>query len=171
MVQNLPAMQETWVQSLDLEDPLEEGMATHCSILAWRIPWTEEPGSLQFMGLQRIRHDWVIITHTGSYSDSQVVQWQGIHLPRQETWVWSLGQEDLLEKETATHSSFLPGKFHEQRSLASYSPWGRKESDITECTYMHDSPGVNRQKEGSLYSIVFWLIHHMYLGHSFPLSR
>ena len=54
---NLPAMQETWVQSLGREDPLEEGMATHSSILAWRIPWTEEPGSLQSMGLQRVGHD------------------------------------------------------------------------------------------------------------------
>ena len=46
MVKNLPATQETWVQSLGWEDPLEKGMATHCSILAWRIPWTEEPGRL-----------------------------------------------------------------------------------------------------------------------------
>ena len=50
-------MQKMWVQSLDLEDPLEEGMATHSSILAWRIPWTEEPGGLQFIGLQRVGHD------------------------------------------------------------------------------------------------------------------
>ena len=49
-----PAMQETWVQTLGQEDPLEEGMATHSSILAWRIPWTEEPGGLQSTGLQRI---------------------------------------------------------------------------------------------------------------------
>ena len=56
MVKNLPAMQETQVRSLDQEDPLEKGMATHSSILAWRIPWTEEPGGSQFMGLQRIRH-------------------------------------------------------------------------------------------------------------------
>ena len=53
MVKNLPAMQETWVQFLGGEDPLENEMATHSSILAWRIPWTEEPGRLQFMGLQR----------------------------------------------------------------------------------------------------------------------
>ena len=52
-------MQETWVWSLGREDPLEEGMATHFHILAWRIPWTEEPGGLQSIGLQRIRHDWV----------------------------------------------------------------------------------------------------------------
>ena len=51
MVKNLPAVRETWVQSLGWEDPLEKGMATHSSILAWRIPWTEEPGELQSMGL------------------------------------------------------------------------------------------------------------------------
>ena len=52
MVKNLPAMWETWVQYLGWEDPLEEGMATRCSILAWRIPWTEKPGGLQSMGSQ-----------------------------------------------------------------------------------------------------------------------
>ena len=56
-MKNLPAMQETWVQSLDQEDPLEKGVGTHYSILAWRIPWTEEPGRLQSVGLQRVRHD------------------------------------------------------------------------------------------------------------------
>ena len=57
MVKNLPAMWETWVLSLGWEDPLEKGTATHSSILAWRIPWTEEPGKLQSMGLQRVGHD------------------------------------------------------------------------------------------------------------------
>ena len=57
MVKNLLAMQETWVQSLGWEDALERGMATHSSILAWRIPWTEEPGGLQSMGSQRVRHN------------------------------------------------------------------------------------------------------------------
>ena len=51
-VKNLPALQETRVQSLDQEDPLEKGMATHSSVLAWEIPWTEEPGGLQFVGSQ-----------------------------------------------------------------------------------------------------------------------
>ena len=59
MVKNLPATQETWVRSLDWEDPLEEGMATHFSILAWRISWTEDPGRLWSMGLQRVRHNLV----------------------------------------------------------------------------------------------------------------
>ena len=57
-------MQETKVQSLGWEDPLEEGMATDSSILAWRIPWTEEPGGLQSVGLQRVGHDGVTNTHT-----------------------------------------------------------------------------------------------------------
>ena len=56
-VKNLPAMQETRVQSLDWEDPLEKGKATHSSILAWRIPWTEEPDGLQSMGSQRVGHN------------------------------------------------------------------------------------------------------------------
>jgi len=55
-IKNPPAMQETQVPSLDWEDPLEKGMAT-CSGIAWRIPWTEEPGGLQSMGLQRVGHD------------------------------------------------------------------------------------------------------------------
>ena len=54
LVKNLPAVQETWVQTLGWEDPLGKEMATHSRILAWRIPWTEEPGRLQSMGLQRV---------------------------------------------------------------------------------------------------------------------
>ena len=61
-VKNLPEMQKTQVLSLGWEDPLEEGMATHSSILAWRIPWTEEAGGLQSMGSQRVRHDCVTNT-------------------------------------------------------------------------------------------------------------
>ena len=56
-MKRLPAMQETWVRSLGQEDPLEKEMATHSSNLAWIIPWTEEPGGLQSMGSQRVRHD------------------------------------------------------------------------------------------------------------------
>ena len=67
MVKNLPAMQETWVRSLGQEDPLEKGMATLSSILAWGISRTEEPGGLEFMGLQRVGHDWVTNTATAIY--------------------------------------------------------------------------------------------------------
>ena len=57
MIKNLPGVQETQVQSVGWEDPQEKGMAAHASILGWRIPWTEEPGGLQSMGSQRVRHD------------------------------------------------------------------------------------------------------------------
>ena len=66
-VKNLPAMQETWVLSLGWEDPLEEGMATYSSTLAWRIPWTEEPGGLQSMELQK-SWIWQSDTHTHTHT-------------------------------------------------------------------------------------------------------
>ena len=56
-VKNLPALQKTWVGPLGQEDPLEKGVTTHSSILAWEIPWTDEPGGLQSMGSLRVRHD------------------------------------------------------------------------------------------------------------------
>ena len=58
MGKNLPARRKTWVRSLGWEDPLEEGMATHSSLLAWRVPWKQEPGGLQAMGSQRVGHSW-----------------------------------------------------------------------------------------------------------------
>ena len=72
MVKNLPAMQETWVRSLGQEDPLKEGMATYSSIMAWRILWTEEPGRLQSMGLQRIGHD--LATNTSHFQGTYVLK-------------------------------------------------------------------------------------------------
>ena len=57
MVKRLPAMRETWLRSLGREDPLEKEMATHSSALAWKVPWTEEPGGLQSVGLQRVRYN------------------------------------------------------------------------------------------------------------------
>ena len=63
MVKRLPAMRETWVQSLGQEDPLEKEMATHSSTLAWKIPWMEEPGRLQSMGSQRVGHHWATSLH------------------------------------------------------------------------------------------------------------
>ena len=64
VVKNVPAMQETWVWSLGQEDPLGKGMATHSSIIAWKIPWTEEPGGLQSIGLHRVTHDWSSLART-----------------------------------------------------------------------------------------------------------
>ena len=68
-VKNLPAMQETWIWSLGWEDPLEKGMTTHSSILAWEIPWKEQPGWLQSIGLQRVGHYWATKhTHTHTHT-------------------------------------------------------------------------------------------------------
>ena len=67
MVKNLPAKQETWVWSLGQEVPLEKGMATHSSILAWRIQWTEKLGRLQSMGSQRVRHEWATSLSLSAY--------------------------------------------------------------------------------------------------------
>ena len=81
VVENPPAMQETWVQSLGWDDPLEKGMATHSSILAWRIPWTEEPGRLQSMGSQRVGHDWetfILSTSSPLLRDTQKF-WRNTH--------------------------------------------------------------------------------------------
>ena len=72
MVKNPPLMQQTWVRSLGLEDPLEKGMATHPSILAWEIPWMEEPGGLQSMGSQRVGHD------LATEQRQQSTQWAGV---------------------------------------------------------------------------------------------
>ena len=102
-------MQETWemwAQSLGQEHPMEEGMATHSSILASRIPWTEALGRLQSMGSQRVGHDWAT-----SLSLFIFMHWRRKWQPT---------------------PVFLPGESHGQRRLAGYSPWGRKELDMTE---------------------------------------
>ena len=70
MVKNPPAMQETQVQSLSQEDPLEKEMATHSGILAWKIPWTEEPGGLQSIGSQRIGHDLATKQQQNTYTSN-----------------------------------------------------------------------------------------------------
>ena len=137
VVKNLPAMWETQVQALGQEDPLERGMATHSTILALRIPWTEMPSGLQSMGSQRVRHDWVINTYLlylllcneYVWRASLVVQMVK-NLPAvQETQVRKIP----WRREQLPTPVFLPGEFHGQKSLeGSYSPWGHKESDTTE---------------------------------------
>jgi len=91
MVKNLPAMQETWVQSLGQEYPLKKGMATHSSILAWRIPWTEESGGLQSTGAQRVGHDWVpnIHTHTHTHVNYTSIKMEKIQLSSVQLFSWS----------------------------------------------------------------------------------
>ena len=78
MVKNPPVIKETWVQSLCWEDPLEKRMATHTSILAWRIPWIEKPGGIKSISLQRVRQDWATFTQS-AYALG--LQWIKLHAP------------------------------------------------------------------------------------------
>ena len=115
-VKRLSTMWETWVRALGWEDPLEKQMAIYCSTIAWKIPWSEEPGRLQSMGSQRVGHDYA--TSLWAFLVAQRVK----HLPTmRETWVRSLGWEYPLEKKMATHASILFWRIHGQRSLAGYS--------------------------------------------------
>ena len=84
-VKRLPAMQKTQVQSLGWEDPLEKEMATHSSILVWRIQWTEEPGGLQSMGSQRVGHDWATTLRVNLKCSSQ----ERIH---NYVWWWTVSR-------------------------------------------------------------------------------
>ena len=101
LVKNLPAMQDTWVQSLGGKDPMLKEMATLSNILAWEIPWMEEPGSLQSMGLQRVGYN--LATKWASLIAQLIKNPSAM----KETLVRFLGQEDSLEKRKATHFSIL----------------------------------------------------------------
>ena len=134
MIKNMPITQGTQVWSLGQEDSLEKRMASHSSILAWRSPWTEEPGGLQSMGPQRVGHDWAINTiYTllmglpGSTSGRE----PACQCRRyKETLVQFLSQEDPLEEGMATHSSILvphseePGRLQNIGSQRVRHDWG-----------------------------------------------
>ena len=111
-VKNLPAVQETRVWFLGWEDPLEKEMATYSSILAWQVSWTEEPGGLQYVGSQRVRHDWATNTHLLTIFIIMqcicLVGFPGGSDGKESACsAGDPGQEDPLEKGTATNSSIL----------------------------------------------------------------
>ena len=155
---------------LGKEDPLEEEVTTHSSFLARKIPWTEDPGELQSLGLQRVEHDWahmqfssskkpfylyslaqplisytVVMTNKLSYliiflffmclpnyEGASLVAQLVKSLPAvQETWVWFLGQEDLLEKEMATHSSIIAWRIPWTEEPCGLQSTGLQELDTT----------------------------------------
>ena len=104
MVKNLPAMWETRVWSLGWEGPLGKGMATYTSILAWRIPWTQEPGGLQSVGSQRVGHDWATNTHTHTHTENGSSELNSVQrratkvMPRKK-----MMQEDRLKRWLLCH--------------------------------------------------------------------
>ena len=105
----------------------EEGMAIHSSILAWRIPWTEEPAGLQSMGSQRVGHDWSNLACMHAAIKNKCQCWR----PKRhwfDCWVRNIPWRRKWQPTPV----FLPGESHRWRSLLGYSPWGRKESDTTE---------------------------------------
>ena len=118
---NLPTMQETWVQSLGREDPLEKGMATHSSILAWKIPWTEEPGGLESMKSRGARHDRAAKTHSGN-ALLQSMQKQRDHAHAAERKAAVTGAEPTRSRIRSSPSPRLQEK---KPKGASCSPWTR----------------------------------------------
>ena len=144
-------MQEMLVWYQGPEDPLEKEMATHSSVLAWKIPWTEEPGGLHSMGSQKVRHDWATNTHTDMHTYMCI--WYLYHILQVFVPKWLRDREYACQcrrcgfdptdgkipwrREWLPTLVFLPGKSHGQRSLVSYSPRSSKESDITEWLSMH----------------------------------
>ena len=100
-------MQKPWVQSLGWEDPVEEGMATHSSILDWRIPWTEEPSGLPSIGLQRVRHDWSNSKHTHTHTHTHTVIAWASSRNRLKTLI-SPGSIHLAAPMAAVHLCWMP---------------------------------------------------------------
>ena len=150
-------MWETQVRSLGPEDPLEKEMAIYSSTIAWKIPWTEEPGRLQSMGSQRVGHDWATSLWLGASLVAQRLK----HLPTmQETWVRSLGWEDPLEKEVATHSSTLAWKIPWTEEPAGYSLWGHKSQ--TWLSTAHAFLHVKR-KDFNFFFFPLWINNYPYL--------
>ena len=134
-MQETQEMWERQIWSLGWEDLLEEKMATHSSILAWKIPWTEDPGRLQSTGLQRVGHDWATSLHFTSSQVALVVkkkkptcQYRRHRRGRFDPWV---GKIPWRRKWQLT-PIFLPGESHGQKSLAGCSPWDCIELDTTE---------------------------------------
>ena len=114
-VKNPPAVQETWLWSLSWEDPLEKGMATHSSILTWRIPWSEEPGGLQSVGFERVGHNWVPNTHTHTHRMIQIPYWEWQYLHQEG--IFHLRTDGSFYLRWLFCVIIFLSKYHQSRSL------------------------------------------------------
>ena len=150
MVKNLPAVQETWVWSLGWEDALQEEMAAHSRVLAWRILQTEEPGGVLSLGLHRVGHEWSDLTCMHALekemaTHSSILAWR-IPWTEEPGGLLSIGSHRVghnwsnlacmhaLEKEMATHSSILAWRIRGMEEPVGCRLWGLTESDTTEAT-------------------------------------
>ena len=126
-VKSLPGMRETWVWSLGWEDPLEKEMATHSSTLAWKIPWTEEPGRLQLTGKQRVRHNWATsLSFSCCVACGILVPWPEIKPKSPALGAWSLNYWTTREVPPLCFDgcfSWLSSPSDLTRDLG--SPWGQ----------------------------------------------
>ena len=175
---NPPATQETPVQFLGWEDPLEEGMATHSSILAWRIPWTEEPGGLQSMVLQRVRHDWAA-KNKQHREEPKCRKWAWLRwalirwlIPMVPVIRWShriaehfstLRQSQRENNYVPDHWTFLkdvtvPGNFLIARELGNFQP-NSEQNQVCLVFYINFTP----QHCFSLYPFSLSFSSHLYL--------
>ena len=164
-------MKETWVWYLGWEDPLEEGMATHPSILAWRIPWTEEPGGLQSMGLQRVRHNWSDLARGNLIYSGKLLRsglefkiWRVREMPSWQFWggeqtnhflncyrgEWLLGPQSM----TARNYILPTTRMCLKENL--------KVAQQCDCTYCHWTVLVNMVKRVLCY-VIFTTIKKYYL--------
>ena len=178
-IKNPPAVLETWVWSLGQDNLLEKGMATHSSILAWKFPWTEEPGRPQSMGSEGVTHDWAAdishtlycedfragffcsmllsLTHTQAFPTVQRVK----NPPAgQETQVRSLGQENPLEKEMPTNTNILAWSIPWTGPGGRATVCGVTEFDTTEwvCVHAHACTHTHTHTQSS--TSVFLLVQN-----------
>ena len=148
MVKNLPAVQKTHVQYLDQEDPMEEGPATHSSILASRIPWTEEPGRLQSMGPQRVGHDWATNTHTHTHTHNLVTEMMKSSVPLSgmfelgSTW---LGSELDMKRDWSEWILWFPA----------WAPSGFMVTPFTDSVALKEA-GKSYSSASVILSLSFW---------------
>ena len=124
MAKNLPAMQQTWVQSLGWEDPLRRGMATPSGILAWRIPWMKGPGGLQSTGLQRVGHDWVTNTFTfhPHHSYPQLERTQNLEVHPEKQNIWTSHQTPQLIRSALERQASKTSRFESQQGSQTQDP-------------------------------------------------